>query len=33
VRFTKTLSGAAINTYFDWSKIESVRTYNIKEKA
>ena len=33
VRFTESVSGEAINTYFDWSKIESVRTYSIKEKA
>jgi hypothetical protein len=23
--------GTAINTYFDWSKVESVRTYSAKE--
>ena len=23
--------GTAINTYFDWSKVESVRTYSTKE--
>ena len=33
VHFTETLLGEAVNTNFDWSKIESVRTYSIKEKA
>jgi len=33
VRFTEMLEEEAINTYFDWDKIESLRTYSIKEKA
>lgn len=33
VRFTETVEGEAINTYFDWNKIESVRTYSIKEQS
>ena len=33
VRFTENIGGEAINTYFDWGKIESVRTYGLKEKS
>jgi hypothetical protein len=32
VRFTEEdESGQSINTYFDWSKIESIRTFSPKE--
>lgn len=33
VHFTETVDGEAVNTYIDWSKIESVRTYNVKDQA
>ena len=33
VRFTETEGGEAINTYVDWSKIESERTYRNKDVA
>jgi len=33
VRFTETEGGESINTYVDWSKIESVRTYSNKDVA
>ena len=31
VRITEDASGQKINTYFDWTKIESVRTYSKGE--
>ncbi len=31
VRFTEEESGSAVNTYYDWSHIGSVRTYSAKE--
>ena len=33
VRFTETEGETAINSYYDWSKIESIRTYSNKETA
>jgi hypothetical protein len=31
VRFTEEKDGGNINTYFDWTHIDSVRTYSDKE--
>ncbi|KIH78079.1 hypothetical protein SAMN05660860_02233 [Geoalkalibacter ferrihydriticus] len=33
VRITETDAESAINSYYDWSKIESIRTYSSKETA
>lgn len=32
VRITETAQGEAINTYFDWAKIASIRTFSAKEQ-
>jgi hypothetical protein len=31
VRFTEEEGGISVNTYFDWDKIASIRTYSEKE--